>query len=140
MTCLAAGILLYRRAPEGPRLLLLRNAHSGQWGFPKGRRDPGDTHEVANAAREIEEETGYADLALDPAFRREIDYLVRAPDGGYDKRVVYFLAEAPGREPRLSPEHSEALWATPAQAADLLRFGQQQDLARAAFEAARARG
>jgi len=140
MTCLACGVLLYRLEADGPRLLLLRNASNGQWGFPKGRREQHDIHEVGTALREVHEETGYVGIVLHPEFRRTLEYRVRGADGGYDKRVTYFLARAPAQPPQLSGEHSETLWATPAQAAACLNFGQQRDLALAAFAAAVAAG
>lgn len=135
MTVLASGILLYRRAPEGPRLLLLRNADAGHWGFAKGRRDPADTHEVSCALREVGEETGYTGLALHPGFRDELEYLVRNDGEPYPKRVVYFLAEAPESEPVLSEEHEEHRWVDAREAAELLNFGQLRDLAERAFAA-----
>ena len=135
MTVLASGILLYRRAPDGPRLLLLRNRDAGHWGFAKGRRDPADTHEVSCALREVGEETGYTEVALHPGFRAELEYLVRNDGEPYPKRVVYFLAEAPDAEPVLSEEHEEHRWADAREAAELLNFGQLQDLAAHAFAA-----
>ncbi len=138
MTCLASGIILYRRATtaEPLRVLLLRNRRTGQWGFPKGRRDPEDSHEVVTALREATEETGYTGLLLDPRFRREIEYVVRSRgESPYDKRVVYFLAEAPGAEPVLSAEHDAAQWAAAAAAEARLPFGQLRGLLRSALAA-----
>ena len=133
MTCLASGIILYRRDGRAIRLLLLRNRDGGHWGFAKGRRVPGDAHEVGTALREVAEETGYTAMRLHPAFRRELEYQARGPDGeGYDKRVVYFLAEAPPGEPALSEEHDRARWATADEAHTLLRHEQLRALAQAA--------
>ncbi len=132
MTVLASGIILYRPPTprEDPRLLLLRNADNGNWGFPKGRRDPDDAHELVTAFREVREETGYDELDLHPLFRRTIEYRVEGTeDDGRWKRVVYFLACAPAPEPVLSPEHAEHLWADRAALYDLLAFGQLRDLA-----------
>src|SRR5262245_30470168 len=95
MTILASGIILYRREGRDARLLLLRNRGTGQWGFPKGRRDAGDRHEVHTALREVLEETGYERVQLHPDFRIELAYVVRDPAAPYPKRVTYFLAEAP---------------------------------------------
>jgi 8-oxo-dGTP pyrophosphatase MutT (NUDIX family) len=136
MTCLASGIILYRRDPSGLRLLVLRNAEHRAWGFAKGRRLEGDAHEVENALREVHEETGYEGLALHPGFRAEVDYVVRDADGEYGKRVVYFLAEAPADEPNLSHEHEEILWIAPDAIDATLPYGQLRDLARAALAAA----
>jgi len=137
MTCLASGIILYRRDGRSLRLLLLRNRDGGHWGFAKGRRTPADAHEVQTALREVAEETGYTEMRLHPAFRRELDYQARSPGGeSYDKRVVYFLAEAPPGEPTLSEEHDRALWATADEAQTLLRHEQLRALAQAACLAA----
>lgn len=133
MTTLASGIILFRREGAAARLLLLRNRDSGHWGFPKGRRDPSDAHEVHTALRELREETGYDAVVLHPGFRVELSYLVRTAPAPYSKRVTYFLAEAPAREPDLSAEHDRAAWATPAEVEMLLAHMQMKDLARAAF-------
>ena len=136
MTVLASGILLYRDTADGPRLLLLRNRDGGHWGFAKGRRDPDDGHEVENARREVEEETGYRGLTLHEGFREQLSYRVRDDEGpDYPKRVTYFLARAPDHDPRLSDEHEEFRWAAPDEAASLLHYGQLQDLAARAFAA-----
>jgi 8-oxo-dGTP pyrophosphatase MutT (NUDIX family) len=138
MTTLASGIILYRRADGVVRLLLLRNRENRHWGFAKGRRDRTDEHEVATALREVAEETGFRELSLHAAFRRELGYTVRQRGGQpYGKRVVYFLAEAPPGEPTLSSEHDGAVWADAQEVEAHLSYGQLRDLARAAFEALR---
>jgi 8-oxo-dGTP pyrophosphatase MutT (NUDIX family) len=136
MTCLASGIILYRRDASGVRLLVLRSAEHRQWGFAKGRRHEEDAHEVENAVREVREETGYSDLALHPDFRAELDYIVRETDTEYPKRVVYFLAEAPPNEPTLSDEHDEARWIERDGVDETLPYEKLRDLARAAIDAA----
>ena len=136
MTCLASGIILYRQQGRSLQLLLLRNRDGGHWGFAKGRRAPEDQHEVHNALREVGEETGYTALRLHPGFRMELSYQARSPGGErYDKRVVYFLAEAPPGEPTLSDEHDRAQWAGIEQAQVMLRHEQLRALARAAVDA-----
>jgi 8-oxo-dGTP pyrophosphatase MutT (NUDIX family) len=135
MTCLASGIILFRRHGPAVQLLLLRNRDGGHWGFAKGRRAPEDLHEVHNAQREVAEETGYTALSLHSGFRIELVYHARSPDGErYEKRVTYFLAEAPPGEPTLSDEHDRAQWAGLEQARTMLRHEQLRALARAAFD------
>jgi 8-oxo-dGTP pyrophosphatase MutT (NUDIX family) len=41
------------------RVLLVQNLLSGNWGFPKGHREPSDLTWRHTAVREVEEETGY---------------------------------------------------------------------------------
>jgi predicted NUDIX family NTP pyrophosphohydrolase len=60
----SAGILLYRRDPDGPRLLLVhpggpfwRGKDEGAWMIPKGLVEP-DEDALAAALREFEEELG----------------------------------------------------------------------------------
>ena len=72
-TMLSAGILLFRRTSAGPELLLAhpggpfwqRQDH-GSWSVPKGIAEDGEALEAV-AAREFEEETGFAlaDVAVD---------------------------------------------------------------------------
>ncbi len=136
MTCLACGIVLYRRDDGAVRLLLLRNAETGLWGFAKGRREPDDAHEIATALREVREETGFEVAALHGGFRHVIEYAVRDDDGeSYPKRVTYFLAEAPRQAPRLSDEHSAAAWVDGDEALARVQFGTLKDLVRAALTA-----
>jgi 8-oxo-dGTP pyrophosphatase MutT (NUDIX family) len=132
MTVLASGILLYRPATrvDDARILLLRNRDNGQWGFPKGRRDPDDAHEIVTAIREVREETAYEGLVLHPTFRRSIEYRVEGTeDNGRWKRVAYFLARAPAHEPILSAEHSEFSWSDRQTLYERLAYGQLRDLA-----------
>jgi 8-oxo-dGTP pyrophosphatase MutT (NUDIX family) len=138
MTVLASGIIVFRpRALHmGPRLLLLRNLSDGAWGLPKGRRQPGDAHELVTAHRELAEETGYTGLTLVADFRCTLDYIVRGvEDHGRLKRVVYFLAEAPAREPVLSTEHDHMLWADEDEWRRRLAHPFLRDLARHALDA-----
>jgi len=62
----SAGVLVYRRRPDGPEFLLVhpggpfwRNRDAAAWSIPKGLADPGEDYARA-AAREFEEELGQA--------------------------------------------------------------------------------
>lgn len=85
MTKRSAGILLYRRTPKGPEVLLIHPggpfwAHKDAWSIPKGEYQEGEPALEA-ALREFQEETG---SALTPE-RPAADFLslgvVRQPSG-----------------------------------------------------------
>ena len=83
-----AAFMLTRRAPR-------MNAHAGQWAFPGGRIDDGETPEEA-ARREVHEEVGLRDLDL---LGRLDDYPTRS---GYVIRPFVFWAGADA-EPVANP-------------------------------------
>lgn len=61
---------MWRRAPgggegaDGIEILVVHRPRYDDWSFPKGKLDPGETHEAA-AVREVREETGFG-VALGP--------------------------------------------------------------------------
>lgn len=115
----AAGAVVFRRSERGIRLLLLRAYQN--WDFPKGLVEPGE-NELDAAKREVEEETGLADL--DYPFGEEFKETV--PYAG-NKVARYYVAET-GEEkielpvsPELGrPEHHEYRWVSFDEAEDLL--------------------
>jgi lipoyl(octanoyl) transferase len=91
-----------------------------------GRIEPGEAEEAA-ARRELFEETG-ADVAVEPlgyrhAFALDPSLNRVRPGALVLVEEVAFAARLPaGFEARLSDEHAEHAWATPAEAAGRLRF------------------
>ena len=88
----SAGLLAFRRRPEGPEFLLVhpggpfwRKRDDGAWSIPKGLIDDAEP-ELAAAVREFEEEVG---LAAGGDFQRLADQ--RQPSG---KLVLCWLVEA----------------------------------------------
>lgn len=57
MNYTGAGLILL--TPDF-RILLVQDAKTKKWGFPKGHREDFDTSDIATAEREVEEETGIA--------------------------------------------------------------------------------
>ena len=115
----AAGCVVFRRTPRGPRYLVLRAFKN--WDFPKGLVETGE-EQLACARREVEEETGLA--ALDFPFGEEFRETV--PYGG-NKVARYYLAETEEVEivlpvsPELGhPEHHEYRWVSRDEAEELL--------------------
>jgi 8-oxo-dGTP pyrophosphatase MutT (NUDIX family) len=103
----AAGFVLFRRAGDGHRYLLLRNARHGDVGLPKGHTEPGED-DRATALRETEEETGFDAGAVRPNFH--FARTLRYPVKDRMKTVVYFAAEALAGDVVRSPEHDDASW------------------------------
>ncbi len=92
LSCLyekSCGAIVFYRAPEEVKVLLVKNKNGRYWSFPKGHVELGE-NERQTACREIKEETNL-DVKLHPGFRETSDY---CPFGRVRKRVVFFLAEA----------------------------------------------
>ena len=110
------------------RVLLLRRteARGGFWQPVTGRIEPGEAPEEA-ARRELREETGaearVAPLGYRHAFGIEPGLLGGAAPGLLVADETAFAARLPpGFGCRLSDEHAEHAWFTPAEAAERMRF------------------
>ncbi len=115
----AAGAVVFRRSERGIRLLVLRAYKN--WDFPKGLVEPGED-QLATARREVQEETGLANLAypFGEEFRETVPY-------SGNKIARYYLAETDAEKlelpvsPELGrPEHHEYRWVSFDEAEDLL--------------------
>ena len=115
----AAGAVVFRRSERGIRLLVLRAYKN--WDFPKGLVEPGED-QLATARREVQEETGLAELAypFGEEFRETVPY-------SGNKIARYYLAETDAEKielpvsPELGrPEHHEYRWVSFEEAEDLL--------------------
>lgn len=147
----SAGLLLYRRAPAGPQVLLVhmggpfwQRKDAGAWSIPKGEHEPDEDALVA-ARREFEEETGFqapAGAALDLGTQRQAGgKLVHAwaleADGEVDLERLSsntFELEWPPRSGKVQefPEVDRAAWLGLEQARAKLVRGQVPFLAQLA--------
>lgn len=132
MPARSAGILLYRRDPDGVRLLLVhpggpfwRGRDEGAWMIPKGQIEPGEDS-LATAVREYEEELG-AKAEGQPEPLCEIRQAggkwveAFALEGDFDPAKLMsneFTLEYPPKSGSLRafPEVDEARWFTPDEA------------------------
>ena len=131
----SAGAVVFRRTERGIRILLLRAFKN--WDFPKGRVETGE-EQLDCAKREVEEETGIAEL--DWPFGE--DFKETLPYGERKKVARYYLAEAGSHEVRLPispelgrPEHQEFRWVSFEEAEEMLppRLAAVLEWARAAI-------
>lgn len=97
----SAGAVLFLRRGEALRYVLVQS-RSGEWGFPKGHLEAGETEPQA-ALREIFEETG-ARVELLPGFQEESVYPLPGRPG-VQKRVTLFAAEC--AEDDLAPQEMD---------------------------------
>jgi len=106
----SAGAVVFTNTPTGPEYLLLRYG-GGNWGFPKGHVEAGES-DVQAAQREVEEETGIPVGAqkLLPGFEDDTDYRFRRGHVLVEKDVRFFLIESGVRDVRISHEHSAFAW------------------------------
>jgi 8-oxo-dGTP pyrophosphatase MutT (NUDIX family) len=81
-----SGAIVVRLGPKEPEVLLVTSKRNGNWIFPKGHIEKGETAEVA-ALREAKEEAGVIGKVIGPAGVLEFGFF------GVGVRVEYFLAE-----------------------------------------------
>ena len=85
----SCGAVVFTKKSGEIRYVLVEQ-RSGQYSFPKGHVEAGETEEQT-ALREIWEETGLHPMIL-PGFRETETYEVRKKPGTM-KDVIYFIAE-----------------------------------------------
>jgi 8-oxo-dGTP diphosphatase len=103
------------------RVLLVHRPRYDDWTFPKGKLEAGETWEDA-ALREVEEETGLRCELGDEVGRTH--YEVR----GEPKEVRYYRMTS-ADEPQAQNEVDEVRWVTIDEAAELLAYGYDRELA-----------
>ena len=121
----AAGGVVVRETDGGAEVAVVHRPRYGDWSFPKGKLDPGETSEDA-ALREVREETGLVcKLGAELASARYTD------QKGRPKVVRYWLMAVvsdPGFEP--NEECDELRWLPVAAAAEQLTYERDRELLR----------
>lgn len=113
----SCGCVIFRTADE-LRVLIIKQSRNGNWSFPKGHVEEGET-EIQTAMREVLEEVG---LKIKPmeGFRETIHY---NPRPNVNKDVVYFIARSKiGRVKLQKEEVADYKWVRPEQAFKILSF------------------
>lgn len=114
-TVQAAGGVVSRHGPGGVlEVLLVHRPRYDDWTIPKGKLEPGETHEQA-ARREVLEETG-----VDCELGRELPSTSYRDRKGRPKTVRYWAMRPLAGEPVPSREVDELRWASLEEAATLL--------------------
>ncbi len=115
---------------DGKRLYLIEHMAGGHYSIPKGHVE-GDETELQTAEREIREETAL-NVTLDSGYRRVITY---SPAPEVEKDVVFFIAEAAGREvTNQESEVSAICWLSYHAALDRLTYDSDKEVLRGAEE------
>ena len=116
----AAGAVVWRDSGE---IAVVHRPRYGDWSFPKGKLDRGETMPFA-AVREVAEETGLS-AHLGPLLG---DVHYRVPEG--NKVVRYWSARAVEGTFEPNAETDELKWVAPADAAGLLTYAHDREVLR----------
>ncbi|NPV52120.1 MAG: NUDIX hydrolase [Firmicutes bacterium] len=114
----AGGLLIW----DG-RVFILKN-HRLEWVLPKGKVEPGETHEEA-ALREVREETGIEAAIVSKIGETKYVYISEITGEAVDKTVHWYLMRPSGYDFKLNYEEgfTEGGWVPFEMAVDRLTFG-----------------
>jgi 8-oxo-dGTP diphosphatase len=119
----AAGGVLFRSSRRAPdKVAVVYREARGDWTFPKGKLDEGESFEEA-ALREVVEETG-----ITAKIRRFIGSTNYTHRKGRPKIVAYYLMESISGEFTPNEEVDELRWVTLDEAFELLTWDRDQEL------------
>jgi 8-oxo-dGTP diphosphatase len=129
----AAGCVIFRTTPDGVRVLVIFDQY-GQWTFPKGHLEAGETSAVA-AVREVFEETGIqGELG---ALVQTIFYDVIKKGRTLPKQVDFFVMHTTQATVTLQASEgiSDYRWVDAPTAMELLSYDQMKAVLTAALAA-----
>jgi 8-oxo-dGTP pyrophosphatase MutT (NUDIX family) len=114
-----AGAIAIRRRGKEPEVVLVRSRRTGDWVFPKGHIEEGESADET-AVRELEEEAGVTGEAL------KLVGSSRFRLNGEQVEVTYYLVRS--LSSRRSPEMREVKWCRFDEARTLLEFADARRL------------
>jgi 8-oxo-dGTP diphosphatase len=119
----AAGGVVRRRGSDGAsEVLVVHRPAYGDWTFPKGKLEPGESEEDA-AIREVEEETG-----LRCALERELATTSYRDGKGRSKTVRYWAMTPIAGELAAANEVDEARFVPISKALAILTYARDREL------------
>jgi 8-oxo-dGTP pyrophosphatase MutT (NUDIX family) len=136
---ISVGAFLYKIENNEILFLLVYSKRNGEWGFPKGHVNEGETEEET-AKREIKEETGITDIELKKGFRCIDTYKIKGTleftkNRIIDKIVVYYIAKTCSDFVGCCDEEiSTGKWLDFKQAISCLKYPNQKNLLEKAYK------
>ena len=125
----AAGGVLWREHGGQPQLAVIHRPKYDDWTLPKGKLDPGESHDRA-ALREVAEETGFsAELGVDLG---EVYY----EHDDRPKRVRYWSMRALSGRFEPGDEVDDLRWLPPDDARRLLSYDRDREIVERFMDAA----
>lgn len=117
----AGGVVI-----DDGRVLVVHRPRYDDWSLPKGKLDPGETHEQA-ALREVTEETGHV-----CELGRLIGDITYTDHRGRSKRVRYWVMTKTDVGPGFAPNHEvdELRWAPLDEVGELLSYDRDRAVLR----------
>ena len=126
MTIYAAGVVPWRETKSGIEVLLVHREYYNDWGFPKGKQDPGELL-PETAVRELKEEAG-----ISVKLGRKLD-IIRYQVGDEDKEVHYWASKV--KEKAIKKQKFEANseiakceWVSAEKALELMTYEHDRNL------------
>ena len=112
--------------------VLLLQYPQGHWSFPKGHVEEGETDHHITATRELSEETGIVEVAINDSWMSRTEYTFQRKGRKIPKQVYWYLAETSELNVTLSKEHTNYLWLDFDEAEAQLTFEQEKSILRSA--------
>lgn len=108
--------------------VLLLQYPQGHWDLPKGHVEPDDKDRQRTMLRELEEETGIADVTVLDGFEERTEYTYRHKGKRREKEVFWYVAETEEIDVVLSHEHRGYLWLDWDQALEIISHDETRSI------------
>jgi len=118
----AGGVIVEQTPRGGRRVLLVHRPHRGDWTFPKGKLEAGESHERC-ALREVEEETG-----LRCTLGVEVPPCAYINGKGRLKVVRYWIMDPGNGRAEPCNEVDAIRWVSLEDAASLLTYARDREI------------